>query len=141
MNNVSRVMVGIGVMILREGKILLRRHHRRNAPRGEYEFPGGHLEYGESFEECARREVREECGLEIKNIRFLFLGNFLNYSKKHYVQVQLLADWKKGEPMRKEKNRGEEWGWYDAKKLPHPLFKMTELAIQSYKTGRAYYDL
>jgi 8-oxo-dGTP diphosphatase len=34
-------------------------------------LPGGHLEHGESFEECAAREVAEETGLEVEKLRFL----------------------------------------------------------------------
>ena len=33
-------------------------------------WPGGYFEYMESFEECAKREVMEETGMEIQNIRF-----------------------------------------------------------------------
>jgi len=48
--------------------------------RGEWSFPGGHLEYMESFEDCAKRETREECGIEITNIRFQFLSNVIKYA-------------------------------------------------------------
>ncbi|MBR5968815.1 MAG: NUDIX hydrolase [Lachnospiraceae bacterium] len=45
-----------------EGKILL----QRRADRGTWGFPGGALEYGESAEQAAVREVREETGLEVR---------------------------------------------------------------------------
>ncbi len=59
--------VGIGVMILKDGKVLLGKRKGSHGA-GQYAFPGGHLEYMESFEDCARRETREECGIEIQNI-------------------------------------------------------------------------
>ena len=37
---------------------------------GKFAFPGGHLEMGESWEECAAREVLEETNLTIKNITY-----------------------------------------------------------------------
>lgn len=84
----------VGVMILKEGSVLLGK--RKNAHgEGEYSFPGGHLEHLESFERCARREVLEEYGLSIKNIQFQFIANITYYAPKHYVQIGLIAEWKK----------------------------------------------
>ena len=56
------------------------------------------MEYMESFEECAVREVREETGIEIANVRFLRLLNLKTYVPHHYVDVGLVADWKAGRP-------------------------------------------
>lgn len=64
----DKINVGVGVMIFdKDGMILLGKRKGSHGA-GEYSFPGGHLEYGESFEECAKREVMEECGIEIKNL-------------------------------------------------------------------------
>jgi 8-oxo-dGTP diphosphatase len=49
--------------------------------------PGGHLEHGESFADCAKREALEETGLEIGNIRFLTATNDVMEEGKHYVTV------------------------------------------------------
>lgn len=49
--------------------------------------PGGHLEYGESFAECAKREVLEETGLEVGEIKFLVATNDVFGEGKHYVTV------------------------------------------------------
>ena len=76
--------VGVGVMIFKNGKVLLSKRKGSHGE-GEYSFPGGHLEYMESFEDCAVREVQEECGIKIKNINFLYLTNIKKYAPKHYV--------------------------------------------------------
>jgi 8-oxo-dGTP diphosphatase len=108
---------------------------------GEYAFPGGHLEYQESFEECARRETQEESGLEIHNIRFQFVANIMHYAPQHYVHIGLVADWSRGTPAVLEPEASEAWAWYEMDQLPQPLFVMCTLAIESYRTGRKYYDL
>jgi len=126
-------------MVVKEGKVLLGKRKGSHGE-GEYAFPGGHLEYMESFEQCAKREVREECGIEIENVRFQFLANIKKYAPKHYIHIGLITDWKNGEPRVLEQEKSESWNWYDATKLPEPLFEMCKLAIDSYQTGKQYYD-
>ncbi|MFH1183116.1 MAG: NUDIX domain-containing protein [Candidatus Moraniibacteriota bacterium] len=132
--------VGVGVMILKDGKVLLGKRKGSHGE-GEYAFPGGHLEYMESFEGCAKRETKEECGIEIKNIRFQFLANLKKYAPKHYVHVGLIADWKNGNPKVLEPDSCELWDWYDLENLPQPLFEACKLSIESYKTGKVYFDM
>jgi 8-oxo-dGTP diphosphatase len=94
----------------------------------------------ESFEECARRETLEECGIEIENIRFQFLANIKIWKPKHYVHIGITADWKIGEPKNLEPEKCESWGWYDLEHLPSPLFGAVPIHLESYKTGKLYYD-
>lgn len=140
MNEQQRPKVGVGVMIWKDGKILLGKRKGSHGE-GEYAFPGGHLEYMESFENCARRETREECGLEIENIRFQYLANVTKYAPKHYVHIGLIADWKRGEPQVLEPEKSESWDWYDMDNLPQPMFEMCKLAVECQKTGKKYLDV
>lgn len=131
--------VGIGIMIFKGGKVLLGKRKGSHGE-GEYAFPGGHLEFGESFEDCARRETKEEADVEIKNIRFQFIANVKKYSGKHYIHIGLIADWKNGKPKVLEPQRSEDWGWYSLENLPHPLFEFCKLAYESYRTKQNYFD-
>ncbi len=132
--------VGIGVMIIKDGKILFKKRKASHGT-GEWSFPGGHLDYMESFEDCARRETREEAGIEIKNIRLNYLANIKTYVPKHYADIGLLADWDNGEPQVLEPEKNETWEWFDIDALPTPIFPPTQQGIQSYKTGKInYYD-
>ena len=93
----ERPKVGIGVLIFKEGKVLLGK--RKNAHgEGEYAGTGGHLENLESFADCAKRETLEETGIEIDNVRFLCVTNLRKYAPKHYIDIGVTADWKSGEP-------------------------------------------
>jgi 8-oxo-dGTP diphosphatase len=140
MNEIQRPKVGVAVMIFKDGKVLLGKR-RGSHGEGEYAFPGGHLEYMEGFADCARREVLEECGIEIENISFQFLANVTKYAPKHYIHIGLVADWKSGEPQILEPEKCESWGWYDLNNLPSPMFEMCTLSIESQKTGRNYLDI
>jgi 8-oxo-dGTP diphosphatase len=136
----NRPKVGVGVMILKEGRVLLGKRKGAHGE-GEYAFPGGHLEYGESFESCAKRETLEECGVEVKNVRFQVLANVTKYIPKHYVHIGVEADWAAGEPKVLEPEKSESWNWYDLDNLPEPMFEMCRLSIESHNTGKNYYDL
>ncbi len=135
----NRPKVGIGVMIFKDGKILLgKRTHSHGA--GQHAFPGGHLEYMESFEACAKRETLEETGMQIKNIRFLRLVNLKEYAPKHYVHISIVADWESGEPEIKEPEKIASWNWYDTEKLPQPLFSTVQNDLEALKTGKNFSD-
>lgn len=126
-------------MILKDGKVLLGKRKGSHGE-GEFAFPGGHLEYMESFADCVKRELAEECGIEVKNIRFQFVANVTKYAPKHYAHIGLLADWASGEPKVLEPEKCESWNWYEVEDLPKPMFTMCEMAIDAYKTGKNYYD-
>lgn len=133
-----RPKVGVGVMIFKDGKILLAK--RKNAHgAGEFAFPGGHLEFQESFADCAKRETLEECGIELQNIRFLFLAN-LSWGEKHYCHVGLAADWKSGEPEVLEPEKSESWGWFALNALPSPMFKACELSVRAFQEKKNFFD-
>jgi 8-oxo-dGTP diphosphatase len=131
--------IGLGIMIFKDGKVLIGKRKGSHGA-GEYSFPGGHLEYMEGFEECARREVLEETGMKIKNIKFQLLGNIKDYTPKHYIQIGLIADWESGEPKILEPNKCESWGWYDIDNLPEPIFIPVKYIIKAYKTNQNYFD-
>ncbi len=131
--------VGIGVMIFKGLKVLLSKRKGSHGE-GEYAFPGGHLEFRESFEDCAIRETREEAGIEITDVKFLFAANIMRYSGKHYVHIGFIAQWKSGEPKVLEPDKSESWDWYPLDKPPQPLFEPCELSYKSYKAGGKFFD-
>lgn len=131
--------VGVAVMVLKDGKVLLGKRKGSHGS-GEYAFPGGHLEYMESFADCIARELEEECGVRVLDLRFQFVSNGTMYAPKHYVHIGLIADWEGGEPEVREPDRCDGWGWYDLDALPSPLFTFAAQAIEAYRTGRTYFD-
>lgn len=124
-------LVGIGVFILKGNKILLGK--RKNAHgEGSWSLPGGHLEFGESWEACAQRETDEETGIKIKSIKFFTASNdVFNSENKHYVTIFMIAQYESGEIMLKEPEKCECWDWFewDGDTLPRPLFLPLENLI------------
>ncbi len=118
----NRPQVGVGVIIIKDGKVLLGK--RKNAHgEGCWSFPGGHLEFNESWEDCAFRETMEETGITIKNIRFGTVTNdVFQVENKHYITIFMLADYDSGEVKIMEPEKCEQWGWFEWDNLPQPLF-------------------
>jgi 8-oxo-dGTP diphosphatase len=129
----------VGIMIFKDGKVLLGKRSGKHAP-GEYSFPGGRIEYKESFKVSAMRETLEEAGIKIKNLKFQSVSNIDRYSYRHDIVISLSAEWDQGEPQTFPDERIGNWQWYDLDKLPAPLFYPTELMINLYKKGENYYD-
>ncbi len=72
--NEQKIQLAVAVVIINEKKVLLtKRTPLMKSFPNTWVIPGGHVEYGESLEDSAQREVLEEVGLEIDNIRFLGL--------------------------------------------------------------------
>lgn len=55
--------------------------------KGQWGFPGGHLEFGESYFECAERESLEETGLRIKASKVFAVANTVFDSEHHYITI------------------------------------------------------
>ena len=129
----------VGVMIFKEGYVLLGKRKGSHGT-GEYAFTGGHLEYGESFRECAQRETQEEAGISIFDLKFQCVANFNHHENRQDVLIGMTAHWQSGEPKNMEPEKCEGWNWYSLDDLPSPLFYPTGIIIDSYKSGKNFYD-
>ena len=67
-----RISPAIIVAVVKDDKILLARSSR--FPAGRYSVIAGFVEPGETLENCVRRELQEEVGIEVNNIAYLFLS-------------------------------------------------------------------
>lgn len=120
--NKPQVRVGVGVMIYRGNNILL---GLRKGAHGEgtWALPGGHLEFGESIENCAIREVMEETGLTISNITKIdFTNDIFEKENKHYITIFVKGSCESGDPKLMEPNKCIKWQWFSLDNLPEPLF-------------------
>ena len=70
---IDYIGVGVGAAILnKERKLLITlREKAAKNERGKWEIPGGSVEFGETFEQAVKREIKEELGIEIDIIELL----------------------------------------------------------------------
>ncbi len=109
-------------MIIKNGLVLL---GKRTGSHGKdtWSFPGGHLEFGESLFGCAKREVMEETGLEIKNLsKGPFTEDIFEKENLHYITMYVIAEYSKGTLVLREPDKCLEWKWFDMEKLPENIF-------------------
>ena len=118
----KRPYIGVAIIVVREGCVLLGK--RRNAHgAGTWQFPGGHLEFGESIEACARRELYEETGLTALSLRRgPFTNDVFENEGKHYVTLFTIAEHTIGQPRLKEPDKCERWDWFPWSEMPTPHF-------------------
>jgi ADP-ribose pyrophosphatase len=93
--------VGVGAVVLREGRILLVRRGVEPA-RGLWAIPGGGLQLGETLQEGAEREILEETGIVIRAGEPVFACDSLQRDEEgrlrfHYVIVDMSADYVNGD--------------------------------------------
>ncbi len=141
----KRIGAGFGVIIINnEGKVLLGRRHPdpdkadsafRSA--GEWSLPGGKLDWGESFEEGAIREVKEETDLDITDPEVISVHNCKN-EYAHFMTVGLLANSYKGEPKVMEPDEMTEWQWFKLDNLPQPRYFPSLMVIENYLKKKFY---
>ena len=123
----KRPYVGVAVIVIKDGKILLGKRKTSHGT-GTWHFPGGHLEFNETIEACAQREVFEETGVKIKNIRLgPYTNDIFKKEQKHYLTLFAVSEYDSGEPEPKEPEKCDDWKWFDWENLPEPQF----LSIQN----------
>jgi len=119
-NNVPRV--GVGVIVVHNKRVLLGKRIGSHGA-GTWALPGGHLEFGESVEDCAVREVLEETGLSIEIIgQGPYTSDVFAEEQMHYITLYVEARSESGEPEILEPHKCLAWEWFHWSALPEPKF-------------------
>ena len=132
-----RPQVGVGVIFVRGDTVFLAKRHGAHGE-DTWASAGGHLENGETLEECGRREAMEELGVTVEDLRYLCVSNIIAYDK-HYVDIEFLGEIGDQEPRLMEPDSFIASGWFSLDDLPEPLFHAMRYALDSYRTGQHYF--
>jgi 8-oxo-dGTP diphosphatase len=139
-----KIGVGFGVMLLRDGKVLLGKRHDDPEKAssllngaGKWTMPGGKLHFGESFEEGARREVMEETGIKLRKADVLCVNND-TVETAHFVTIGLISENFEGEARVMEPDEITEWKWFSMDALPSPLYFPSAKVLENYRKKKFY---
>jgi 8-oxo-dGTP diphosphatase len=109
----QRPYLAVSAAIIRAGKVLVVRRARSPA-QNLYTFPGGAVEIGETLNEAAIREVREETSLTIEPLALaghceVITRDAQGRIERHFVILCLAARWHSGEPKLNEELDDARW--------------------------------
>lgn len=138
---VKRPQVGVGVMIMNDKNEVLMGLRKGSHGSDTWSFPGGHLEFGEKIFDTAKREVKEECGLDVSEFKLISVYDELDHMEKygkHLVNIGVKAEYQGGEPQLNEPDRFYEWKWFPANSLPENIFPMSRIMLRNYTSNVIY---
>jgi 8-oxo-dGTP diphosphatase len=145
MGDEKNIGTGFGVMILNSaGEVLLGKRHE-NPEKADSVFrvsdvwtmPGGELDFKESFEEGAKREVLEETGMRIKNPKVICINQDRN-EHAHFITIGMFTDEFEGNPKVMEPDEITEWRWFVFDNLPENIYFPTKKVLENYKQKKFY---
>lgn len=126
--------VGCGAFILNDNNEILLQQRNKEPEKGYWSIPGGKLEWMETFEDAVKREVKEECDIDIKVLRLLGIcDHIVKSEKQHWVSPSFLCKIEKGEPKIMEPNKHLDMKWFSLDNLPEKLTITTKDAVNSYR--------
>ena len=134
-----KVGVGFGIILLKNGKVLLGKRHEdpKKADselhgEGTWTLPGGKMDFGESFFQVARREVEEETSIKLNSINIIAVQNDKN-QYAHFITIGMMSEDFEGQAKVMEPDEITEWQWFDLDKLPKPMYFPSAKLIENYK--------
>lgn len=123
------IPTGVHVLCEREGMVLLMRRAGTGFFDGLYSLPGGHVEPGESVRRAARRELREETGLEVTEAELQLIGAVHRLSDTNRIDFFVRAEHFLGTPRILEPDKCDRLEWFDRRALPEALVGYVRAAL------------
>jgi len=129
------------LLLIESDKILLSRRYQTEYMDGWYSLPAGHVDEGETVEDCLVREVREEIGVGLKK-KDIKLAHVI-HRKEHDIRLDFFYICKKyqGKPKNLEPKKCDDLKWFKLDSLPDNILPYINQAIEKHLAGILYSDI
>ena len=121
---VKPVKVAAG-LVFKDGKLLIAKRPKNSHLGGMWEFPGGKLELGESFENCLKREMFEELGVKV-NVSYEFEEILHQYSEMTVLIKFFICSLSSGKP---KAIQCSEFQWINRRDLTRYNFPAADIKV------------
>ena len=146
METPKKMGIGFGVMVLKDGKVLLGQRHvdpikasSEMHGEGTWTMPGGKLDFQETLIDGAAREVLEETGIIIdKNKTKIISVSDEIVPDNHYATIGFLCENFEGEAKVTEPDEITEWKWFALDNLPEKVFLPSAKMINAFLNNKIY---
>ena len=99
--------------LIKDNEVVVTKYKKGNKKEGYYDIPGGKIEEGESPKQTAIREMKEETGIEIQNLKYKGIMT-IEYPDRMFIFDTFISKEYEGEPQEFEENTSE---WIDIDEL------------------------
>ena len=99
--------------LIKDNEVVVTKYKKGNKKEGDYDIPGGKIEEGESPKQTAIREMKEETGIEIQNLKYKGIMT-IEYLDRLFIFDTFITKEYEGEPQEFEENTSE---WIDIDEL------------------------
>jgi 8-oxo-dGTP diphosphatase len=134
--NMKYPRIRVSVIVIEEGKILLVRHEKQG--KTYWVLPGGGVDYGETVEQAAVRELKEETNLDIAVDKFVFVDDFIPEDRdRHVVDLYFTAKVVGGELKLGADSIMREVRYFPVEELADLTFypKIADRIVEGYRKG------
>ena len=138
----ERPWVGVLAAVRRGPRCLLIQRAER-VDQGKWGFPGGTLELGETVTDCARRELREETGVEASILGVLTAYDYIGREpddriRHHYLLVCVVLDWRAGEGAVREPESHSAIGWFMPEEVAAHALPTSDRAVELMRRALSF---
>ena len=132
---------GVYLTLIKHHKILLVKRQNTRWASGLYSFISGFIDGNESIVDAAKREAKEEAGIEIRKTDLkIFHIIHRKSGDAEFIDFFLLAKGWHGKPTNLEPNKCGEMKWFSLNNLPENIVPHVKTVLDYYRKGEYFFS-